>query len=205
MTDSDVEPPSEDDASSSGDSEPNTIPLKPESSDEISPAIRPYDAEIASGSQPATSPTGEEYSLLNPPESWEIAGPEWHRVEKVDPPRATISKTSAMRRKKQAAVLNPMMCNLIVFVSSVCVMVLELTASRLIAKHVGSSLYTWTSVIGVVLAGITIGNFVGGWMADRMDREKILGRLFLLASVASLRRSRKRVTSIRSGPCFMSC
>src|SRR4051812_37958919 len=48
--------------------------------------------------------------------------------------------------------------NLLVFVSSVCVMTLELTASRLIAKHVGSSLYTWTSVIGVVLAGITIGN-----------------------------------------------
>ena len=30
-------------------------------------------------------------------------------------------------------------CNAIVFVGSVCIMVLELTASRLIAKHVGSS------------------------------------------------------------------
>ena len=87
---------------------------------------------------------------------------------------------------KRAGLLSPMGCNLIVFVSSVCVMVLELTASRLIAKHVGSSLYTWTSVIGVVLAGITVGNFAGGWMADRFNREKILGRLFLAASVASL-------------------
>ena len=76
MTDSDVELPSEDDASSSGDSEPNTIPLKPESSDEISPAIRPYDAEIKSDSRAAATPTGEEYSLLNPPESWETSGPE---------------------------------------------------------------------------------------------------------------------------------
>jgi hypothetical protein len=186
MTDSDVDLPSDDDASSSSNAEPNTIPLKPEPSDEISPVIRPYDAPLASTPQAAATPTGEEYSLLNPPESWETAGPEWHRVEKVEPPRATSSKTSSMRRKKQAALLSPMGCNLIVFVSSVCVMVLELTASRLIAKHVGSSLYTWTSVIGVVLAGITIGNFVGGWMADRFNREKILGRLFLLASVASL-------------------
>lgn len=186
MTDPDSDIPSEDDASSSSDSAPNTIPLKSESSDEISPVIRPYDAPLVSGSPTAASPTGEEYSLLNPPESWETSGPEWHRVEKVEPPRATISRMSSMRRKKQTAVLSPMGCNLIVFVSSVCVMVLELTASRLIAKHVGSSLYTWTSVIGVVLAGITVGNFVGGWMSDRFNREKILGRLFLLASVASL-------------------
>ena len=62
-------------------------------------------------------------------------------------------------------------------------MVLELTASRLIAKHVGNSLYTWTSVIGVVLAGITIGNFLGGWLADRAAPSKLLNWLFLIASI----------------------
>ncbi len=74
-------------------------------------------------------------------------------------------------------------CNLLVFVSSICVMVLELTASRLIAKHVGNSLYTWTSVIGIVLAGITIGNFLGGWLADRAAPTKLLNWLFLIASI----------------------
>jgi hypothetical protein len=77
-------------------------------------------------------------------------------------------------------------CNGMVFVSSVCVMVLELTASRLIAKHVGNSLYTWTSVIGVVLAGITIGNFIGGWLADRTAPSKVLNWLFLIASILCL-------------------
>src|SRR5262245_19223375 len=57
-------------------------------------------------------------------------------------------------------------CNAIVFGASVCIMVLELTASRLIANYVGQSLYTWTSVIGVVLAGISMGNYLGGWLAD---------------------------------------
>ena len=57
-----------------------------------------------------------------------------------------------------------------VFFSSGCIMVLELVAGRLIARHLGSSLYTWTSVIGVVLAGITIGNYLGGRIADRSNR-----------------------------------
>uniref|UniRef100_A0A7C2P5R7 Spermidine synthase n=1 Tax=Schlesneria paludicola TaxID=360056 RepID=A0A7C2P5R7_9PLAN len=74
--------------------------------------------------------------------------------------------------------------NLLVFLSSVCVMTLELTASRLIAKHVGSSLYTWTSVIGVVLAGITVGNYLGGWLADRWNRSRTLSWMFLLASLS---------------------
>ncbi len=71
-----------------------------------------------------------------------------------------------------------------VFFSSFCIMVLELVAARLIAKYLGSSLYTWTSVIGVVLAGITIGNYLGGHIADRFDARKALAVLFLISSAA---------------------
>ncbi|HEY3964535.1 MAG TPA: fused MFS/spermidine synthase [Planctomycetaceae bacterium] len=74
-------------------------------------------------------------------------------------------------------------CNAIVFGTSVCIMVLELTASRLIAPYVGSSLYTWTSVIGVVLAGISIGNYFGGWLADRFPPQKVLAWLFLISGL----------------------
>ncbi|UCC98855.1 MAG: fused MFS/spermidine synthase [Phycisphaerales bacterium] len=71
-----------------------------------------------------------------------------------------------------------------VFLSSFCVMVLELVAARLIARHLGSSLYTWTAVIGVVLAGITIGNYLGGRAADRFNPRKTLAVVFVLASAA---------------------
>ena len=74
----------------------------------------------------------------------------------------------------------------IVFFSSACVMVLELVAGRLTARHLGNSLYTWTTIIGVVLAGISVGNYVGGRMADRWRPERTLGWLFLSASVACL-------------------
>ncbi len=71
-----------------------------------------------------------------------------------------------------------------VFISSFCIMVVELVAGRMIARFLGSSLYTWTSVIGVVLAGITIGNYIGGRAADKWPAKKVLAVLFALASGA---------------------
>ena len=73
-----------------------------------------------------------------------------------------------------------------VFVSSFCIMVIELVAGRIIARFLGSSLYTWTSVIGVVLAGITIGNYVGGRLADSFKPIKVLSILFAVCAVACL-------------------
>jgi tetratricopeptide (TPR) repeat protein/spermidine synthase len=71
-----------------------------------------------------------------------------------------------------------------VFISSACIMVLELVAGRIIARHLGSSLYTWTSVIGVVLTGITIGNYLGGRIADRFPARKALSALLGISSAA---------------------
>jgi MFS family permease len=73
----------------------------------------------------------------------------------------------------------------IVFVSNACIMVLELVAERVIAPDVGVSLYTWTSIIGVVLAGMSLGYYVGGRMADRWASPRLLGLIFLLSGVLS--------------------
>ena len=75
---------------------------------------------------------------------------------------------------------------IIVFVSNACIMILELVAGRMIAPHVGVSLYTWTSVIGVILAGISLGNFAGGKLADRFASLRLLGTIYILAALASL-------------------
>ena len=76
--------------------------------------------------------------------------------------------------------------NLIVFVASIAIMVIELVASRLVARHLGSSLYTWTSVIGTILAGMSVGNHLGGRIADREKPERVLPYLFLAAAALSL-------------------
>lgn len=78
------------------------------------------------------------------------------------------------------------MPHVIVFFSAACIMVIELVAGRLIARHLGSSLYTWTSIIGVVLAGMSLGNYIGGRMADRWEPKRFVSWLFLAASMACL-------------------
>ena len=75
---------------------------------------------------------------------------------------------------------------LTVFISSACIMILELVAGRIVAPYVGVSLYTWTSIIGIVLAGISLGNYLGGRLADRWASLRFLGGIFLLAGMSCL-------------------
>jgi spermidine synthase len=74
----------------------------------------------------------------------------------------------------------------LVFLSAFCLMVVELVAPRLVARHLGSSIYTWTSVIAVVLGGLGLGNYIGGWLADRFRPRWLLPLLFFVSSVLVL-------------------
>ncbi len=74
--------------------------------------------------------------------------------------------------------------NTTAFFAFACILVLELAASRLIARELGSSLYTWTSVLAVVLAGVSAGSYLGGRIVDRHDARRALAVLFGLASGA---------------------
>ena len=76
--------------------------------------------------------------------------------------------------------------NIVVFIASFCTLVIELVAGRIMAPYVGVSLYTWTSIIGVVLAGISIGAFAGGLLADRSPRSSTLGWLLFLSGLGAL-------------------
>ena len=74
----------------------------------------------------------------------------------------------------------------VVFVASCCTLILELVAGRILAPFIGVSLYTWTSIIGVVLAGISLGNYLGGRIADRWPYRQTLGVLLVAGGLASL-------------------
>ena len=63
---------------------------------------------------------------------------------------------------------------LLVFAASFCTLVLEIVAGRVLAPAIGVSLYTWTTVIGVVLAGVAVGNYVGGVAAGRAASARTL-------------------------------
>ncbi|MCH7940773.1 MAG: fused MFS/spermidine synthase [Thaumarchaeota archaeon] len=56
---------------------------------------------------------------------------------------------------------------LIVFISGAIVMALEIIASRIVTPVFGSTVYTWGSLIGIILSGLSIGYFIGGRIADK--------------------------------------
>ena len=56
------------------------------------------------------------------------------------------------------------------FVTGASVMIIEIAANRVLAPWFGNSLYTWTSLIGVILLSLSIGYYFGGWLADKSGK-----------------------------------
>ncbi len=69
------------------------------------------------------------------------------------------------------------------FVTGAAVMVVELTASRLLAPFFGASLYVWTNVIGLILVALALGYWLGGRLAETPRRAKLLWEIILAAGV----------------------
>lgn len=70
---------------------------------------------------------------------------------------------------------------LTVFVCGALVMIYEITGSRLLSPYIGASTYVWTSLIGVILAALSLGYWFGGRVADRNPDIKILAFVIFLA------------------------
>lgn len=76
-------------------------------------------------------------------------------------------------------------------------LVVEIVAGRMLAPHVGMSLYTWTSIIAVVLAGFSAGHWWGGLLADRpADRALRATGAALLGGAATTAVSAALLTAI---------
>lgn len=60
-------------------------------------------------------------------------------------------------------------------------MILELVGSRVLAPYIGTSTVVWTSLIGIILAFLSLGYFIGGKMADQKASFKKLA-IVILAS-----------------------
>jgi spermidine synthase len=74
----------------------------------------------------------------------------------------------------------------LVFVTSAAVLVIETLAGRLMAPYVGVTLETFTGIIGTILAGISLGAWLGGRAADRYDPGRLLGPLIAIGGALSL-------------------
>jgi predicted membrane-bound spermidine synthase len=72
---------------------------------------------------------------------------------------------------------------LVAFVTGAIVMSFEMLGSRYLNPYFGSGIYTWAALISTVLAALTAGYFLGGWLADRTASPTVLGLMVLAGSL----------------------
>lgn len=69
------------------------------------------------------------------------------------------------------------------FISGMSLMALEINASRILAPYFGSSLFVWSSIIGIVLLALSLGYYFGGKIADKHPRASILYSMLFAVGV----------------------
>ena len=82
--------------------------------------------------------------------------------------------------------MGPVVAGATVFLTSGAVLVLEILALRLLAPYVGVTIETYTATIATVLAGISLGTWLGGRAADRVEPRRLLGPLLVVGGALAL-------------------
>jgi len=72
---------------------------------------------------------------------------------------------------------------IIVFVVNAIYMILELIASRILSPYFGNSNMVWTSVIGIILLSTSLGNYLGGVIADKNNSNKNIKIILLMSGL----------------------
>lgn len=75
---------------------------------------------------------------------------------------------------------------IIIFIIEAICMSLELIASRVLSPYFGNSNIVWTSVIGIILLSSSIGNYIGGKIADKNENERNLKIITIFAAACIL-------------------
>ncbi|HSC93129.1 MAG TPA: fused MFS/spermidine synthase [Gaiellaceae bacterium] len=86
----------------------------------------------------------------------------------VEPAAEPLTRTRAVAAPHGLAI------GFAVFTSGAVLLGMELAASRVLAPFFGNSLFVWGALIGVVLAGLAVGYWLGGTLADRLPATWLL-------------------------------
>jgi predicted membrane-bound spermidine synthase len=73
-----------------------------------------------------------------------------------------------------------------VFITGACVLVLEVAGLRVLTPYYGNTLFSFSSVLTVVLLGLSVGYWSGGVLADKHPRENLFFGLIALSGILVL-------------------
>jgi spermidine synthase len=91
-----------------------------------------------------------------------------------------------LRERRPPARLSVLGVGAAVFLSGAVLLGVEIAASRVLAPYFGNSLFVWGALIGVVLAGLAIGYWAGGTIADRFPDGGLLAAVIGAGAVCVL-------------------
>ncbi|MEK7138409.1 MAG: fused MFS/spermidine synthase [Patescibacteria group bacterium] len=73
-----------------------------------------------------------------------------------------------------------------VFITGACVLIVEIVAVRVLSPHYGNTIFTFSSVITVILSALSIGYYFGGKLADLRPSPKWFYGIILISGIALL-------------------
>jgi spermidine synthase len=73
---------------------------------------------------------------------------------------------------------------LVAFLVGGATLATEISASRLLAPYFGASTVVWANIIGLTLAYLALGYWLGGRLADRRPEARVLAAVLLVAAAA---------------------
>jgi len=70
-----------------------------------------------------------------------------------------------------------------IFIIGAVILSLQILGSRILAPHLGTTITVWAAIIGIILASVSIGYYLGGILADKKLSKNLLSLILFLAGI----------------------